>query len=75
MEHLYLNNNQLIGKHFFAHIACLVYEYTIDGFVTENALAGAVPTEIGQLARLTALRLDSNQLTGAWPKNSLLCNW
>ena len=75
MTQLYLNRNQLTGKPFFAHIAQLVYEYTIDGFVTENALAGAVPTEIGQLAQLAVLRLDTNQLTGAWPKNSLDCNW
>ena len=53
----------------------MVYEYTIDGFVTENALAGAVPTEIGQLAQLTQLSLSFNQLTGAWPKNSLDCDW
>ena len=43
----------------------MVYESTADGFVSENALAGAIPTEIGQLTQLTGLPLNSNQLTGA----------
>ncbi len=34
----------------------------------ENALAGAIPTEIGQLAQLERVDLESNQLTGT-PKN------
>ena len=65
MTRLYLEDNQLTGKHFFAHIARLVYESTIDGFVTEHASAGAIPTEIGQLTRLETLWLQNNQLTGA----------
>ena len=65
MKALQLNHNQLTGKHFFAHIDRLVYESTIDGLGTENALAGAIPTEIGQLAQLMDLQLWENQLTGA----------
>ena len=49
----------------------LVYESTADGFVSENALAGAIPTEIGQLAQLARLDLERNQLTGA-PKTHLI---
>ena len=52
----------------------MVYESTADGFVSENALAGAIPTEIGQLTQLLTLSLSSNQLTGA-SKNSLHCNF
>ena len=40
-------------------------------FVCENVLAGAIPTEIGQLAQLVRLDLDNNQLTGA-PKTHLI---
>ena len=43
----------------------MVNESTIDGFVPENALAGTIPTEIGQLVQLKDLVLDGNQLTGA----------
>ena len=43
----------------------MVYEYTTDGFVPENALAGRIPTEIGQLAQMEGLVLSDNQLTGA----------
>ena len=43
----------------------MVNESTIDGFVPENALAGPIPTEIGQLVQLKTLYLASNQLTGA----------
>ena len=52
----------------------MVYESTAECFVTGNALAGAIPTEIGQLAQLQYLYLDENQLTGA-SKNSLDCNF
>jgi hypothetical protein len=52
----------------------MVYESTADGFVSENALAGAIPTEIGQLTQLTGLSLSYNQLTGA-SENSLHCNF
>ena len=40
-------------------------------FMCENVLAGAIPTEIGQLAQLVHLDLDNNQLTGA-PKTHLI---
>ena len=75
MHDLNLYNNQLNGKHFFAHMAqlVLVYESTADGCVPENALAGAIPTEIGQLAQLVDLDLHGNH-TGA-SKNSLDCNF
>ena len=43
----------------------MVNESTIDGFVPENALAGPIPTEIGQLVQLEKLYLGCNQLTGA----------
>ncbi len=39
--------------------------------VTENVLAGAIPTEIGQLAQLKKLDLHENQLIGACTGNSL----
>ena len=52
----------------------MVYESTADGFVSENALAGAIPNEIGQLTQLLTLSLGSNQLTGA-SKISLRCNF
>ena len=65
MQRLYLRENRLTGKLFFAHRARLVYESTIDHFVPGNALAGAIPTEIGQLAQLKALAVSTNQLTGA----------
>ncbi len=50
----------------------LVHESTADGFVSENALAGAIPTEIGQLTQLTVLGLLKNQLTGASNKTRLI---
>ena len=40
--------------------------------MTDNA--GAIPTEIGQLAQLTNLHLERNRMTGAVSKNSLGCN-
>ena len=43
----------------------MVNESTIDGFVPEIALAGPIPTEIGQLVQLKYLRLNDNELTGA----------
>ena len=43
----------------------MVNESTIDGFVPEIALAGPIPTEIGQLVQLTRLYLRQNRLTGA----------
>ena len=43
----------------------------ISFLVTENVLAGAIPTEIGQLAQLTKLTLSGNQLIGACTGNSL----
>ena len=47
----------------------LVYKSTAEGFVSENALAGAIPTEIWQLAQLMTLDLsDNQQLTGASQK-------
>ena len=49
----------------------MVYESTADGFVSENALAGAIPTEIGQLTQLTVLGLHHNQLTGASKAHSI----
>ena len=49
----------------------MVYESTAECFVPENALVGAIPTEIGQLAQLARLDLDRNQLTGA-PKTHLI---
>jgi hypothetical protein len=52
----------------------MVYESTAECFVTGNALAGAIPTEIGQLAQLQYLYLNENQLTGA-STNSLDCNF
>ena len=74
LKGLFLNDNELTGEHFFAQIHLLVYESTAVGFVCENALAGAIPTEIGQLAQLIRLDLENNQLTGA-PKNLLYCNF
>ena len=43
----------------------MVNESTIDGFVPENALAGPIPTEIGQLVQLKSINLYRNELTGA----------
>ena len=43
----------------------MVDESTIDGFVPEIALAGRIPTEIGQLVQLDRVFLGQNQLTGA----------
>ena len=74
MTHLWLYENQLTGEHFLAQTDRSVYESTADGFVSENALAGAIPTEIGQLTQLLTLDLSFNQLTGA-SKNSLHCNF
>ncbi len=37
-----------------------------------RASAGAIPTEIGRLARLAVLRLSDNQLSGAFPEKRLL---
>ena len=66
--------NKLTGKHFCAYLVRLVYESTADGFEPKNALAGAIPTEIGQLAQLVGLELRDNQLAGA-SKNSLDCKF
>ena len=38
----------------------------ISCLVTENTLAGAVPTQIGHLVQLTDLDLSDNQLTGKY---------
>ena len=64
MKYLRLFLNRLTGTHFFAQIDRLVYESTAECFVPGNALAGAIPTEIGQLAQLENLYLHQNQLTG-----------
>ena len=53
----------------------MVYESTADGFVSENALAGAIPTEIGLLAQLVRLDLSYNKLTGASKKLTSLQFW
>ena len=37
---------------------------TTDESVPENALAGTIPTEIGQLAELRELHAANNQITG-----------
>ena len=71
MTFLSLDTNKLTGEHFLAQTDRSVYESTADGFVSENALAGAIPTEIGQLAQLVRLDLHNNQLTGA-PKTHLI---
>ncbi len=63
-----LDNNQLTGAPKTHLITILVYESTADGFVSENALAGAIPTEFGQLTKLVGLRLRINRLTGASKK-------
>ena len=68
MTELELHENRLTGEHFVAQIYRSVYESTADGCVPENALAGAIPTEIGQLAQLLALDLHNNHLTGASKK-------
>ena len=49
----------------------LVNESTVDGFVPEIALAGPIPSEIGQLVQLKRLILQGNQLTGACHKTRL----
>jgi hypothetical protein len=64
MTTLRLDRNLLTGEHFFAQIDRSVNESTAECFVPGNALAGAVPTEIGQLAQLKTLDLHQNQLTG-----------
>ena len=46
----------------------MVYESTAECFVAGNALAGAIPMEIGQLVQLKYLFLLQNQLTGASKK-------
>jgi hypothetical protein len=38
--------------------------YSSDFLFPGNALAAAIPTEVGQLAQLERLALGSNQLTG-----------
>ena len=68
LVYLDLDNNQLTGAPRTHLIAILVYESTADGFVSENALAGAIPTEMGQLAKSMRLDLSDNQLTGASKK-------
>ncbi len=40
--------------------------------MSENAFAGAIPTEIGQLAELVTLDLGDNQLTSASNKTHLI---
>ena len=68
MMFLFLGDNQLTGTSILCILPGLVYESTADGFVSENALAGAIPTELGQLTQLEFLRLRNNQLTGASKK-------
>ncbi len=68
MKFLFLGDNQLTGTSILCILPGLVYESTADGFVSENALAGAIPTEIGLLTQLKSLGLSYNQLTGASKK-------
>ena len=65
LQQLSLRSNQLTGAIWRGTDQHVVYESTIDGFVPENALAGTIPTEIGQLVQLKQLTLGFNQLTGA----------
>ena len=53
-------------------IGIAIFESSAEGFVSENAFAGAIPTEIGQLAELVTLDLYENQLTGASNKTRLI---
>ncbi len=68
MQMLSLFSNGLTGTHFVAQIDRFVYESTAECFVAGNALAGAIPTEIGHLVQLKYLVLDGNQLTSASKK-------
>ena len=43
----------------------MVDESTILSVCNENALAGPIPTQIGQLVQLEQLGLENNQLTGS----------
>ncbi len=65
MKHLYLDHNQLTGTHPFAHVtwfgsASLPLALKTSSF----ALAGSIPTELGELINLTYLRLQRNNVTG-----------
>ncbi len=69
MTDLNLGFNQLNGTHILcSSCACVVYESAAECFVAGNALAGAIPTEIGQLTQLKRLSLTNNQPTGASKK-------
>jgi hypothetical protein len=43
--------------------------------LTENALAGRIPSAIGQLLQVKHLDLSGNKLIGACIEDSLSCNW
>ena len=59
LVHLDLNDNQqLTGACPKKSFGC--DWYTTECFAVENALAGAIPTEIGQLTRLETLWLFNN---------------
>jgi hypothetical protein len=51
-----------------------VYSSTAADFLFPDN-AGAIPTEVGQLAQLERLALGSNQLTGTPKKTSLIAKW
>ena len=50
----------------------LVNESTTHVFVPENALAGPIPSQIGQMVQLARLYLNGNQLTGECRETHLI---
>ncbi len=63
MRALHLYTNQLTGKHFFDHMAQLVYECT-KNLKRPSCCTGNIPTELGLCTAMNILDLRRNGLTG-----------
>ena len=65
MKELSLRDNKLTGTRPFAHVPwCGSTSLPLALKTSSFALAGSIPTELGELINLTNLDLERNKLTG-----------